>query len=208
MTDLRGLLDVIAATPFEHAEAEWRAVIDTLQLPDFYQPALVVALAQSDWRESSDVGRYLRTVTFRQAERLGLADLDGPPLLSMRTDENYDDALDVYMGRDDTDPYSSIYDRVGDALINNQHGIGVDWNRVAEKVALDSDECCVLVARSAGMTRAEILAELADDDEDRRALAAAYRRVTNKMPEIQAALAKKYFSRNLPQNRDRQVHRK
>ena len=201
MNEFHKLVEVIAIKPFEHAEAEWRRGLELLCLPLFYQPALAIALAESNWQEARDVARYLRTVTIRQAARLGLADADGPPpvseiLTGERTHEEVVNAEDPGIEWGD-----NIYSELDPDIID-EDGKGVNWERVAQRAGLEEDELCVLECRAAGMTRSQILEELADDEEDRLRLQAAYRRLHDRRAKIKDIL----LGRPL-QKRELQVHR-
>jgi hypothetical protein len=190
MNEFRQLVNHIASTPFERAEREWRDVLRCLALPLFYQPALAVALANCDWRKSKDAGRYLRTVTIRQAERLGLADVKGPIPISeiLSGERTHEQVLNGDPGLSHLD--ESIYDRLDQDLIDGDSwgGIGVNWELVGKRAGLNENEICVLECRADGLTRSEILEEVAEDERARLELQAAYRRVHEHLPEIRAVL--------------------
>lgn len=205
---LRARLDLIAATPFERAEGAWRAVIAALRLPLAYQPALGAALAKSRWRTAKDPLKYLRTVTCRQARRLGLTDVEGPPplsglLLAEQTHGAVVDGEDPRSSGDDEDYLA----RVDPDLIDPDERCGtvISWDRVAERVPLTQAEIFVIECRSDGLTRRQILEHLAEDDQNRRDLQAAYRRFHDRMPAIRDALAENIFHPKPPRNRARKV---
>lgn len=198
--EYRELVNLISITPFESAEAEWRQALTWLRLPIFYQPALRLAMANSKWRAAKDVGRYLRTVTIRQAERLGLADVDGPVPISgiLVRDQSHDDFLD---GDPDAYDYDdSIYLQIDEDLVAD--GFGIDWGLVGDRAGLDEDEIDVLNFRAMGYSRREILQDLAADEQDRLQLQAAWRRIRERRADIKAVLAGEP-----PRKPKRRVHR-
>lgn len=211
MDEFHRLIDVLVAEPFERAEAEWREVLKWLGLPLFYQPALAMALAKTNWREARDLGRYLRGTTYRQARRMGLVEVKGPVPLSWVLGAESDSGAYARalsggsLPSDPDDCDDSVYDRVDPGLIEcDAFGdAGINWDSVGERAGLNESEVCVLEGRADGLTRAQILEEAAEDAQQRLQLQAAYRNVHRRMPDIAAAL-----QGQCPQNRGRRVHRK
>jgi hypothetical protein len=221
--EMTTLLESIVAAPFECAQDAWLAVMEALELPVSHQPALAKALKESRWRAAKNVRKYLRTVTFRQAERMGLGTVPGPSPLSgeLRPRQSYHDALENVTRHDYAVPRDwedSIYGRLDTQLYENREDASADedhelsedciinWRKVGGQAGLDKDEIAVLEARAHGVTREEILYG-AVDDEHRLRLQAAYRRVNDKMPDIQKVLAGKYSGGKPPRNREKQVRK-
>ncbi|MEN6491725.1 MAG: hypothetical protein ABFC85_07015 [Rectinema sp.] len=223
MDEFHELINRIATTPFERAEADWREALTRLGLPLFYQPALARALGETNWRGARDVGKYLRGTTYRQAKRMGLAEVKGPVpvscLLGAESDDNaYARILDGASrirsatgvsppaGADLTeDAEESPYDCVDPPLMMIDPYDGyprVNWASVGERVGLGEVEVSVLEARSDGLTTAQILEEEAADAQERLRFQAAYRNVHRRMPDIAAVLKGK-----CPQKSGRRVHR-
>lgn len=64
----------------------------------------------------------------------------------------------------------------------------IDWQKVAERAGLDEDEGWILELRLSGFTRERILSSVAEDDEERRAYQAAWRRLDRDLPRLQDIL--------------------
>ncbi len=223
MDEFHKLIDRISTTPFERAEADWREALAWLGLPLFYQPALARALGQTNWRDARDVGKYLRGTTYRQAKRMGLAEVKGPiPVSCLMGAESDDGAYARILdgttrirsaagvappvdpdATDDDD--ESPYERVDPPLMMIDPYDGypcVDWASVGKRAGLSEVEVSILEARADGLTRAQILEEEARDAEERLRLQAAYRNVHRRMPDIAAVLKGK-----CPQKPGHRVHR-
>jgi hypothetical protein len=65
----------------------------------------------------------------------------------------------------------------------------IDWDKVGDRAGLNEAEQDILEFRLLGFTRELILSELAKDDDDRRGLQAAWRRLTRHMDRVREVLS-------------------
>ena len=82
---------------------------------------------------------------------------------------------------------------------NRMHGWWLIWEKVAECANLDKGERKILELRLTGFTREIVLQRFAENEEERRKLQAAWRRLDRHMDRVRAVLSgQKKLAKNVP----------
>lgn len=212
------IFDQAAATPAEGHDAEWLWLIsEVLKLPICYLPAAQEALRQGRWRNARNPKVYLKTVAQREAIRLGLAPdpregqtLNIPTVPELGRPMSQDEYID-YRSYDGPVKEAGVWrarpswDDEGDELVPRFKGrsvpqdllvpeddepdarMRIDWNKVADRASLDPEERLILQLRLGGFTRDFVLTR-AENEEERRAVQAAWRRLDRHMDTVREVL--------------------
>lgn len=210
------MLEAVFQRTFEEAQPQWERVLKEMGLElCYYIPARLV-IDTIPWREKACPYGYVATVTRRKAKRLGLADgeLQGQqlPKIGNRSTEETIDYLEYdllkckggdwkvresYHDADDNGPVGNV--SVEWVRPNGDPGEDVDWQRVAQAGGLDEIEATVLLLRSMGVSRTDLL-DSCEDAQEKLEYQAAYRRLSRKMPRIRELLGnqKKNSNRSVP----------
>jgi hypothetical protein len=77
--ELIALFEAAAEKPIEGHDAVWLRLMDLLNVPGFFFPAVLEALKQGRWRQARNPRAYIKVVAQREALRMGLIDYADDP---------------------------------------------------------------------------------------------------------------------------------
>ena len=183
------MLDELAAKPFEECEAVWRKLLRTMKLELMYVLPIREVLKEERWRKKENPVGYVKKAAQRQAVRMGLVekprnerellarelnytDWDGEPL---RHDEKLDQAEHEFQIKYVPARLWDLPTSRVKAVMMHKNGV-VNWEKVAVMANLNTPELIVLEMRAIGFTR-ELALKACYDEDDRRYIQAAWRRV-------------------------------
>ena len=192
------LFRAVQKVEYQDGESQWNAVLEFLNLPLCYQPAIKLALADGRWRRAANPKAYVATVAYRiainehlferpiDAETLGRDKSEVGPISNVIVDRGYEDGRPM-SDEDYMDRMWSSYGDWGDfdwgvipdwlRAFGDRHTL-VDWNRVAEcavrKDGMADAVSEVLQLKAIGIPRDAAL-RAARNDRHRDRLQAAWR---------------------------------